>query len=567
MRCSWWLLATFLGALAFPRAASAQASEAGPTVLEKAPVVLEADGALYFGDGFTGMLTTRGPITGFAFAPGQDEIAYCAPTGTKGRWGLWVVTTVLRYPAELVTEGGSGAPRKHPAYQVPDGRPRLLWTAPPGIALRGPLWWAPSGSAILVRAFAGQAASLMGVDYATGKATRLVEGREVTAVAWSPNARYFAYTVTAGSGPEVWLQRFPPGEPRRLGPGGAALRWAGAEERARWMAPKTAQTWAQMSCEVGGEAEEADPLPVRPEGTMWSPDGRLCATLEGEPSQLVASTVKSTTGETLAFPGMHPRQLLGWSPDSRLVMLRADRDLPLMVSVAPKSAVPAYVLRMLEEEDGVTYQQVRATVAGPPMDPEAGPPSWSSDGSQLAYVYRRTSGNSDFVAWPEADPRRRSGTEDIQWLLPEAERALIVVPIGRREFPPPPPPPPTEPKDILQVKLLKNVKQIALAVNAFMMEHDTLPDATTTEELRTSLAKYLEDESVFLLPDSGEVVVEYLAPPGMKISEIADLAMLPTVVIRSLPDWDLVGFADGHAKAFPKGADYGQQDLPPRDAE
>jgi hypothetical protein len=201
---------------------------------------------------------------------------------------------------------------------------------------------------------------------------------------------------------EVWLQRFRR-EARRLGPGGAALRRAGAEEQVRWIAPKTSEAWAQMSCKTEGEAEEADPLPVRPDGAMWSPDGHLCATLAGEQNQLAVATAASATGETLAFPGLHPRQLLGWSPDSRLVMLRADRDLPVMVSVAPESAVPAYVLKLLKEEDGATYPQVRAGVAGPPMDPEAGPPSWSSDGRQLAYVYRRTSSNSDFVAW-----RRRS---------------------------------------------------------------------------------------------------------------------------------------------------------------
>jgi hypothetical protein len=109
MKRSWWLLAIVLGALALPRAASAEGPEVGPTVLDRPPVVLEADGALWFGEAFTGVLTTRGPVTGFAFAPGRDEIAYCAPTDTEGRWGLWVLTTVVRYPTELIGEDKPGA--------------------------------------------------------------------------------------------------------------------------------------------------------------------------------------------------------------------------------------------------------------------------------------------------------------------------------------------------------------------------------------------------------------------------------------------------------------------------
>ena len=34
------------------------------------------------------VLADQGPITGFAFGPGRTEVAYCAPVGEQGRWGL-----------------------------------------------------------------------------------------------------------------------------------------------------------------------------------------------------------------------------------------------------------------------------------------------------------------------------------------------------------------------------------------------------------------------------------------------------------------------------------------------
>lgn len=307
---------------------------------------------------------------------------------------------------------------------------------------------------------------------------------------------------------------------------------------------------------------------------MWSPDGRLCAALEGEERRLVVCPAGDPEGETVEIPGAHVQRLLGWSPDSRLVVVLADRDLPIAVSVTPQAAIPRYVLTLLEQETGGTkYPRVRAAVAGPPMDIASGPPSWASDGGQLAYVYERSSTKgTEFVSWigsgrtmmasGEDDPSREAER------LPQAERPLIAVSVRQEQLPPPPPPEQEHPGyDALTIKLLTNVKYISMALQMFMTDHDTLPEAATIDDLRKVLDPYLSNPNVFLRPDSDEVVVQYLLPSGLKVGEIQDPATLPVVLIDYTPQWNIVGFADGHAKVFPKNADYGLGNVPWPNAE
>jgi hypothetical protein len=547
-----------------PRLAAAQDPWMSPSVLDGPPVVLEADSVLQFGDPPTGVLTGQSPITGFAFAPGEEEIAFCAPAGTENRSGLWVVTTTLGEPA---------APPDQPKlYRVPTGQPRLVWAAPAGATLRGPVWWAPHAGYLLVRSDTGKEEGLIGIDPLTGEAVTALAGKRVTAVAWSPDGKRFAYVVDAGAGAEVWLQTIPLGEPQRLGPGGVDLRWSGVGEAVRWIDPRESGPWAQMSWQDGQGVEQSGHVPPRPEGAMWSPDGRLCAALEGEGRRLVICPADSPAGETVEIPGAHAQQLLGWSPDSRLVVVLADRDLPIAVSVTPEAAIPQYVLTLLEQETGGTkYPRVRAAVAGPPMDIASGPPSWASDGGQLAYVYKRSSAKgTEFVSWiGSGRTMMASGGDDSSEeteRLPQAERPLIAVSV-RQEHIPPPPEQERSGYDALTVKLLTNVKYIAMALQMYMTDHDALPEADTVDDLRKILDAYLSNPDVFLRPNSDEVVVQYLLPSGLKVSEIQDPSMLPTVLIDYTPQWNIVGFADGHAKVFPKSVDYGLGNVPPPKAE
>jgi hypothetical protein len=67
---------------------------------------------------------------------------------------------------------------------------------------------------------------------------------------------------------------------------------------------------------------------------------------------------------------------------------------------------------------------------------------------------------------------------------------------------------------------------------------------------------------VFCYPGSDEVVVQYLIPPGTTPWDIEDAGRTPMVVVEAVAGWDVVGFVDGHAQAFPKdAADFWRQHL------
>jgi len=101
------------------------------------------------------------------------------------------------------------------------------------------------------------------------------------------------------------------------------------------------------------------------------------------------------------------------------------------------------------------------------------------------------------------------------------------------------------------------------------VEFDVFPEALSGEELQEILRSYLSNESAFLLPGTDKVVVQYLIPPGTRPGDIEDFALTPMVAVADIvPGWDLVGFADGHAKAYPTGAPpdaWRQYILPPKE--
>jgi hypothetical protein len=152
----------------------------------------------------------------------------------------------------------------------------------------------------------------------------------------------------------------------------------------------------------------------------------------------------------------------------------------------------------------------------------------------------------------EAD---HAGTE-AEWeredMLPKTNRALLALAV-HRQFLSPRDTQPEEQLTPLEARLLFNVKTIAMALQMFLTDHDALPDVKTTEEARAMLEEYLKTQDVWLRPDGKDVVVRYLAPPGTKISDIDDPSRFAVVVIDFLPDWDMVGYADGHAKRWRKG--------------
>jgi len=475
-------------------------------------------------------VTENSPVTGFAFGQGRSEIAYCAPAGEE-RWGLWVASVSFEG-----VEDWDGWPDLPLATAAP---PRLLWTAPEGAMLKGPVWWAPDGSRIAVQVEKGGESELMAVGYATGEAVRLCRGVKVSELAWGPRGGRIAYVTENEQGREVWLQTMPPGEPRRLGDGGFDLRWSLDGGALRWLRPKSERVWVEMMWEAGtGRMTEANPQPARAAGAMWSPDGQLCAVLEGSDGAggrtLTIYRGTSTAGERIPLPYVRPKRVLGWSPDSNLVLLLGDADFPLAVAVRPMSEEGRVLV-----EAGTRYSSERAALCGEPLDLEAGPPSWSSGGDMLAYAIVK-----------EFDERLGWAARTV---VPTGHLAVsrvsreYLAPVGEERV------------EVEQV--LTNMKNVALALQMYLSDnHDMFPPTGDSDEVWGILADYVRSRKIYMRPGTeDEMVVQYVVPAGIWLGEIEDPASTPVAVVDYLPNFYVVGYADGHAAVHEKTDDYWQE--------
>ncbi len=549
------------------------AAERMPPVLVRDAVMLDGvTGGIRFGNPpAVALLSTRTPITGFAFGPGRQEIAYCGPAQEGGRSALWVVGAWLSQRDRDAQGGASpdGPPftsGDRRQFRPPPAPPRLVWTAPEGATLRGPIWWAPNGAQLAVRAFRGEQCELVSVDYATGETTTLAQGA-ITAAAWAPDGKHLAYVKDSDATLAVWLQSFPPAQERKLDEGGLDLRWAVAGTAAYWIATQPGDTWTKRIWSAEADkVEVVGQVPARPEGTIWSPDGRLCAVVVED--KLVIYPAGSTRGEAVALEGVYPQRVLCWTPDSRIVLMLADRNLPVAETATPETGLPDYI-RTEMEKAGLSYESLRASVAGPPLNSESGPPSWSSSADMLAYVFSCGEANA-FVRWQRAEMQPAALDQFIKDAhvgpAPAGKEGLIAVSLLRRAFPR------AEVEEQpgserLKVRVLSNIKNIATALVMYLSDYNAFPEALTGEELREIIRDYLKSDEVFCLPDSDEVVVQYLIPPGTKLADIEDAGITPMVVVEAVPGWDIVGFVDGHAKAYPKDAPpeaWRQYLLPPK---
>jgi hypothetical protein len=212
---------------------------------------------------------------------------------------------------------------------------------------------------------------------------------------------------------------------------------------------------------------------------------------------------------------------------------------------------------------GMPYAALRGAALGPAIDLTAGPPAWSSRGDLVAYV-AQADRPEDFLKWrdpevPSEDWQRYAKT------APKAKTALIAVRLFRMAL---------SPEEMNQTQarademtertqLLTNVKNVATALVMWAADHqDELPRAASPQELSGLLQPYLKDESIFLRPGTTDQAVVYLLPVGGKLADIKDPASTPLLLIDYLEHWNIVGYADGHAQAIPKGVDYGQGNLP-----
>ena len=492
-----------------------------------------AGGSLAVGDWlleFSGFqwLAVDGTVTGTAFGPGRAELAYCTVGGAAGS-ALWLVSV-----PDFDEDGNWNA-------GPIEGATRLLWRAPEGRTLSGPLWWAPNGSSIALLARAGDTTSLVRVDYLSGATTTLAHDVNVVAAAWEHSGRRIAYVTESQGERRLWLQPTPPGEPRQLGEGGLNLRWS-LDGKLYWLDPESAASWVERVWDpVSDEVQTLGPQPARPPDAQWSPDGLLCATLEPigatEEKQLLIYPSASQTGEAIPLPDAHPQRLLGWSPGSNLVLVLVAGDQLLAVSGQP--AGPQLTRTLISEGVGTNIENEIKTGATlvhyPVIDPGAGPPAWSSGGDRLAYVcagkdaYREALYNVD------------------RWAVPYGR--VIVDALTRRYIQPGPF---TDDEEVQEV--LANMRNIDLALMMYLADNkDVFPPVGDIEDLLPILDKYVRSRSIYMRPGTeDDVVVQYLVPPGMRWADYGDVAVMPLAIVDYAPDFLVIAFGDGHAELLDK---------------
>jgi len=528
----WWSLVALVLRVGVVALAPASAEGEPPQILRLGTLeAVAGEWSFKFNPGHVVVLADEGPVTGFAFGPGRVEVAYCAPAGREGRWGLWIVPA--SFPEPEMQEA---------AFPNRSATRRVLWTAPAGVTLEGPVQWAPDGSRIAVRASAEGTSGVVTAQYPSGEGVWVCRGAEVVELAWDARGERMAYVTEEEAGRAIWLQTLPPGEARRLGGGGCDLRWSADGESLRWLRPKSETVWVEATWNAAtGEVTEADPQPARPEGAMWSPDGRLCAVLEpgrtADGKQLVIYPAGSTTGEEVALPYVNPERLLGWSPDSRLIVVLGDLDFPVAVAA---SQMPEGYEQVIEVrgEDALG----RAAICGFPVDPEAGPPSWSSSCDMLAYVMA-----SRLDEWPAGQTSE----------LPTG--CLVAGTLTRTHLGPP------AAGKAEAEQVLSNMKHVTVALQMYLYDNnDVFPPSGESEEVWRILDEYVKNRSVFMRPGTeDEMVTQYLVPPGVRLADDSDPARFPVAVVDYLPDVYVVAYADGHAEIREKGDDYWEELVAP----
>jgi hypothetical protein len=522
-----WRMAVVCAVLAIPVAFLI------PAVSGERPAFYRYSGRLVaggYGWEFNGALNVvpvaeTGPFTGFAFGPGRAELAYCAPAGDGGS-ALWVASVLLSERGLDLPESG-----KFPR--------RRLWSAPAGATLRGPIWWAPNGTQIAVRACTDSANDLVIVDYVTGDAAWVTQGKQVEDAAWAPSANQLAYVMAADGAREVWLWGVGAANGRRLGDGGVNLRWSLDGKELVWLRPQPGPLWTEMVWKAGdAQAREGERRPARPDGALWSPDGLWCAaaTGEGDSRQLVVYRSNSPRGEEIGLPSAPVKQLLGWSPDSSMLLILTADNRPLATAIGQ---LPDEVKRLLSTE-GALFSAQPAAIAGWPIEVAAGPPSWSSTAPlMLAYVAGKYPNPVEVAEW---------GLMNADWA------GSLVVGLVQREYLGPPD---KMAYTIERRQLMSNMKNVALAINMYVTDWDRYLLAEDTEQAMGPLDEYMGSRSYWMRPGvKGEVAVKYLVPPGVSVSWFRDNGVDPAqapVAITDYPsDYFVVAYADGHVRTLSK---------------
>lgn len=500
-----------------------------------------------------------GRFTGFAFAPGRPELAYCAieENGAERVSVLRVVQVPKLWP-EPREEVRETIRDEYTGEEIPL-RTDVVWVTAPfaerertlislpvptGIAsgsaaaLEGPISWSPDGAWLAVCARRGPnagsalaqrppARDLWLVDYGTGRRRPLTEGVTVGPFAWSPDSTWLAYVVQSASAPStpdapgLWLRHMPSGKARRVADGGTDPGWSSDSGRLRFRAPGASGKWQEYDVTAG--ALQAAPA-VSAAVSLWevSPDGRYVARIVREAGKSRLE-VRERATDTLQFAVADAAQVGCWSPDGRMLTYLTGEGSAHLWMTALEGPHRGRGVRVADKV--IPYevaQQPSVQWSGPlgltpPEDPFWQGMSWVPSVWQgMSWVAFVAEGQLRVLRMAHRVPTTHEAAA-LGKLTPEEERAIVYV----------------------------NAKQIALALLMYAEDYDevTPPTYRTVDKLAMP---YVKDSAVFDRPGYPDQPVFRYLLPNMPKNRIENPAETPFGVIDYWDEGGYVAWADGH---------------------
>ncbi|NIM05298.1 MAG: hypothetical protein GTO55_04230 [Armatimonadetes bacterium] len=496
--------------------------------------------------------------TGFAFAPGRPELAYCAVEETdKGLCSVLRIVQVEKLWAvdrKSTRVYNTGSLEKEPRFEIAKsyapfaerereltrveaaGKEGSLW----GPFLEGPIAWSPDGARLAVYVVTEDASKsyasrdLWVVDYKTGQREILTLNMWVTAEAWSPNSRWLALVaepanpeladlVTRPARPGLWLFDVQSGERKRIADGAISLEWSKDSSWLRFRRSGDSKE-AQQYDTATSKLSSTPSFP--PEARPWeiSPDGRFIATMKRSMDGSRLEVRERSSGTLLVNV---PAEAMGcWHPDNRLLAYFGPDGALMMTTVEG------------EHRGRAAKVTVEAEYNVPPFQ---APLQWSSQSTLPQYREARQQGQTV----PTPEPM-------MSWFALISKGKLCVLCMDHENYPRPPSASELAALRRLDEKeetmlVLANIKQIGMAVLMYAGDNDGQAPPSGPKFFE-AVRPYVSTTDIFDRPGyPNQPVFRYLLPGGFDLEKLKMPVDVPIAVIDYWGDQGVVAFADGHA--------------------
>jgi Tol biopolymer transport system component len=258
-------------------------------------------------------------------------------------------------------------------------------------------YWSPDGARLVVSCCASGFGRLFLVE---GPGSEPVELAPDTAgaanPAWSPDGSTIAFESTDdGSLYLVDVSGSTPGTPRPLGLSGAGPSWSPDGERIAYFAVRRGAPDIYTAAADGTDAMRLTRNTAPDYSPRWSSDGRIAFVSERDGDQDIYVMEADGSDQLDVSRNPWPDDFPAWSPDGRLIAYVSYQDGSDPLTIGDGNA-EIFVVSF----DGSDRQNV---TSNPAWD---GDPSWSPDGSEIAFT-RRTEQAQVLVMQADGNSERK----------------------------------------------------------------------------------------------------------------------------------------------------------------